>query len=238
VAPWPVFVAVGVAIGTLTGFFGVGGSSVATPMLSLLGVQGLLAIASPLPATIPSALAAAVPYVRNRTFRPKAAAWSLVGGVPAGATHTTKDCSIVSGGGAVTTTTNAAPTTTTSTIAPPTTTTSVVPTTTTAPPTTTTSTTSAPTTTTTAPHNQAPAFTSDDATTFRHGVFGSFTVTVSGSPRPSLRVSGSLPFGVSFNHTNGVLSGTPKKSGYYRLTLTASNGIRPNAIDRFMLIVD
>ena len=82
-APWPVFVAAGAAIGTLTGFFGVGGSSIATPLLSLLGVPGLLAVASPLPAAIPSALVAVVPYVRNRTARPKAAAWSLVGGVPA-----------------------------------------------------------------------------------------------------------------------------------------------------------
>jgi len=83
VAPWPVFVAAGAAVGLLTGFFGVGGSSIATPLLSLLGVPGLLAIASPLPATIPSALAAAIPYIRNRTARPKAAAWSLVGGIPA-----------------------------------------------------------------------------------------------------------------------------------------------------------
>ena len=60
--PWPVFVVAGAAIGLLTGSFGVGGSSVATPLLSLLGVPGLLAIASPLPATIPSAVAAAIPY--------------------------------------------------------------------------------------------------------------------------------------------------------------------------------
>ena len=160
------------------------------------------------------------------------------GQVPAGATHTAKDCSAVSAGGVATTTTTAAPTTTTSTT-PPTTTTAVAPTTTTTEPPTTTTTTSAPTTTaTTAPHNQAPAFTSDDATTFRHGVFGSFIVTASGSPQPSLKVSGSLPSGVSFNRTSGVLSGTPKKSGIYRLTFTASNGTRPNATQSFTLIVD
>ncbi|HVA90907.1 MAG TPA: sulfite exporter TauE/SafE family protein, partial [Chloroflexota bacterium] len=38
---------------------------------------------SPLPATIPSALAAAVPYMRKRSVRPKAAGWSLMGGIPA-----------------------------------------------------------------------------------------------------------------------------------------------------------
>ncbi len=152
------------------------------------------------------------------------------GQVPAGATHTAKDCSAVSAGGVATTTTTAAPTTTSTT--PPTTTTS------TEPPTTTTTTSAPTTTTTTAPHNQAPAFTSDDATTFRHGVFGSFIVTASGSPQPSLKVSGSLPSGVSFNRTSGVLSGTPKKSGTYRLTFTASNGTRPNATQSFTLIVD
>ena len=170
--------------------------------------------------------------------------------VPAGATHTAKDCTAVSAGGAATTTTTAAPATTTSTT-PPTTTTSTTPpttttttepptTTTTSEPTTTTSTTSAPTTTTTttAPRNQAPAFTSDDGTTFHRDAFGSFTVTASGSPQPSLKVSGSLPSGVSFNRTSGVLSGTPKKSGLYGLTFTASNGTRPNATQSFTLIVD
>src|SRR5437868_15004337 len=65
------------------GLFGVGGSSVATPVLSLLGVHGLAAIASPLPATIPSAVVGAVPYVRQGEARPKAAGWSLLGAVPA-----------------------------------------------------------------------------------------------------------------------------------------------------------
>lgn len=82
-APWPVFVLAGIAIGLLTGLFGVGGSSVATPLLSVLGVPGLFAIASPLPATIPSAALAVVPYVRAGEARPRAAAWTLLGAVPA-----------------------------------------------------------------------------------------------------------------------------------------------------------
>ena len=158
------------------------------------------------------------------------------GQVPVGATQTAKDCSAISAGGAATTTTTAAPTTTTTSTPPTTTTTSSPPTTTTtvAP----TTTTTVPPTTTTTPHNQAPRFTSDDGTTFRHDVFGSFTVTASGSPQPSLKVSGSLPSGVSFDRATGVLSGTPKKSGFYRLTFTASNGTRPNATQSFTLIVD
>ncbi len=160
------------------------------------------------------------------------------GQVPAGATHTAKDCSAISAGGAATTTTTTAPMTTTTSTTPPTTTTTVAPTTTTTTvPPTTTSTTHAPTTTTTTSLNQAPRFTSDNGTAFRHGVFGSFTVTASGSPRPSLQVSGSLPSGVTFNRATGVLSGTPKKSGFYRLTFTASNGTRPNATQSFRLFV-
>jgi uncharacterized protein len=82
-APWPIIVVAGLGIGLLLGLFGVGGSSVATPVLSLLGVPGLLAVASPLPSTIPAALLAARPYVRAGEARPKAAGWSLLGGVPA-----------------------------------------------------------------------------------------------------------------------------------------------------------
>lgn len=82
-APWPFITLAGAGIGLLMGLFGVGGSSVATPLLSLLGVGGLAAVASPLPATIPSAVAGALPYVRRQEARPKAAGWTLVGAVPA-----------------------------------------------------------------------------------------------------------------------------------------------------------
>ncbi|HZT64224.1 MAG TPA: sulfite exporter TauE/SafE family protein [Acidimicrobiales bacterium] len=81
-APWPVLVVSGVAIGLGMGIFGVGGSSVATPVLSLLGVPGLIAVASPLPGTIPAAALAAASYLRSEGARPKAAAWSILGGVP------------------------------------------------------------------------------------------------------------------------------------------------------------
>ncbi len=82
-APWPVFVVAGAAIGGLTGLFGVGGSSVATPILALLGVPPIMAVASPLPATIPSASDAVIPYVRAGEARPRAAAWTILGGAPA-----------------------------------------------------------------------------------------------------------------------------------------------------------
>lgn len=70
-------------LGALSGLFGVGGSSLATPLLSLLGVPGLMAVASPLPATLPTAATAAWPYLRRRNVRPRAALWSLLGAAPA-----------------------------------------------------------------------------------------------------------------------------------------------------------
>lgn len=82
--PPPVAVVLaGGAIGLLIGFFGVGGSSVATPVLSVMGVPALAAVASPLPATIPAAALAASIYLRSGDARPRAAAWSLMGAVPA-----------------------------------------------------------------------------------------------------------------------------------------------------------
>ncbi|HEX8769735.1 MAG TPA: sulfite exporter TauE/SafE family protein [Acidimicrobiales bacterium] len=72
----------GLVIGVLMGLFGVGGSSVATPVLSLLGVPALAAVASPLPATIPAATLAARRYITAGEARTRAAAWSLVGGIP------------------------------------------------------------------------------------------------------------------------------------------------------------
>jgi hypothetical protein len=75
----------------------------------------------------------------------------------------------------------------------------------------------------------APALTSASSTTFQAGHGGSFTVTTSGVPTPSLSQAGALPSGVSFaDNGNGTatLSGTPAAGagGSYPLTITASNG--------------
>lgn len=74
---WPFIVLAGAGVGLCTGLFGVGGSSVATPVLALLGAPGLIAVASPLPATIPAAAVGVVPYIRAREARPP-----ILGGVP------------------------------------------------------------------------------------------------------------------------------------------------------------
>jgi uncharacterized protein len=74
---------IGVVVGALLGLFGVGGSSFATPLLSLAGLSGFAAIASPLPATIPAALAGARQYGRAGAIDRNVVRWSLVGGIPA-----------------------------------------------------------------------------------------------------------------------------------------------------------
>jgi uncharacterized membrane protein YfcA len=80
---WPEVTAAGLGIGVLFGLFGVGGSSFATPGLGLLGVPGLAAVASPLPATIAAAVAGMQAYVRRRQVEWPVARWSIYGGVPA-----------------------------------------------------------------------------------------------------------------------------------------------------------
>jgi large repetitive protein len=86
----------------------------------------------------------------------------------------------------------------------------------------------------------APAITSADATTFAVGTAGTFTVTAIGVPSPSFTETGALPNGVSFNNATGVLTGTPSTGtgGNYTLTITALNGVTPEATQTFILTVD
>ena len=89
----------------------------------------------------------------------------------------------------------------------------------------------------------APAITSANSTTFTVGTAGSFTITTTGVPTPSLTETGSLPTGVTFrDNGNGTatLGGTPASgsSGTYSLTLTASNGVGTPANQSFTLTVN
>ncbi|MFB3920483.1 MAG: putative Ig domain-containing protein [Terriglobia bacterium] len=88
--------------------------------------------------------------------------------------------------------------------------------------------------------NQPPAITSANGATFTVGAVGSFTVTTAGFPLPVLHTSGTLPSGVAFNASTGVLSGTPATGtgGAYAITFTASNGIGPDAAQSFTLTVN
>jgi uncharacterized membrane protein YfcA len=74
--------AAGLCIGILSGLFGVGGSSFATPVLGLLGVGGVVAVASPLPAVIPAALVGAATYLARRQVDWAVARWCIYGGLP------------------------------------------------------------------------------------------------------------------------------------------------------------
>jgi type II secretory pathway pseudopilin PulG len=73
--------------------------------------------------------------------------------------------------------------------------------------------------------DEAPTITSPAATTFGVGTAGSFTVTATGYPAPTLSESGTLPAGISFNAASGALSGTPAAGtgGTYRITFTSTN---------------
>jgi uncharacterized membrane protein YfcA len=73
----------GAAVGILFGLFGVGGSSFATPVLALLGVPPLLAVASPLPSTLASAFAGLRGYAQQNHVDWRVARLSIAGGLPA-----------------------------------------------------------------------------------------------------------------------------------------------------------
>jgi hypothetical protein len=85
----------------------------------------------------------------------------------------------------------------------------------------------------------SPAITSAAAATFTVGTPGSFTVTATGSPTPTVRhQSGALPVGLTFDIA-GVLRGTPAggTAGTYTLTFSASNGVPQDAQQTFTLTV-
>jgi uncharacterized membrane protein YfcA len=78
-----VIVAVGAGIGFLGGLLGKGGSALATPLLVALCIPPVVALAAPLPATVPGTLVAADSYRRQGLIDGNVLAWSLLVGVPA-----------------------------------------------------------------------------------------------------------------------------------------------------------
>lgn len=76
-------VAIGAGIGFLGGLLGKGGSAIATPLLHAIGVPPILAVASPLPGTIPSTFLAGRTYARAGQVDRRVAAWVIAAGVPA-----------------------------------------------------------------------------------------------------------------------------------------------------------
>jgi len=88
--------------------------------------------------------------------------------------------------------------------------------------------------------DQAPMITSDDQATFTAGSAGSFAVTSTGVPNATYGDDDSLPDGLTLDSTTGVISGTPSAGtgGTYLVTLTAGNGVLPDASQLFALTVD
>jgi len=87
---------------------------------------------------------------------------------------------------------------------------------------------------------QSPAITSANTTTFRVGSAGTFTVTTTGVPAPTVTQTGTLPTGVTFDSATSTLSGTPAAGtgGTYPITFTASNGVGSNAVQSFTLTIN
>src|SRR5579862_5383447 len=78
----PVLIGAGAVIGVLYGLFGVG-SAFATPLLSVLGVPAVAAVASPLPALSPGSAAGGWSYARLGLVDRRLARRTLVAAVPA-----------------------------------------------------------------------------------------------------------------------------------------------------------
>jgi hypothetical protein len=86
----------------------------------------------------------------------------------------------------------------------------------------------------------APVITSGATAYFTLNTGGAFAVSTTGSPTPAITEVGALPAGLTFvdlGNGTALLSGTPKATGTTTLTVTAANGITPNATQTLTVIV-
>ena len=87
---------------------------------------------------------------------------------------------------------------------------------------------------------RAPVITSGATAYFTLNAVGAFAVSTTGAPTPAITEVGALPAGLTFTDNNNgtaLLSGTPTASGTTTLTVTAANGITPNATQTLTVIV-
>ncbi len=84
---------------------------------------------------------------------------------------------------------------------------------------------------------EAPAITSGAEATFSYDDEGTFAVTATGFPAPSITESGTLPEGVSYDEATGVLAGKPTQTGTFPITFTAHNGVGTDSVQHFTLTV-
>jgi hypothetical protein len=86
----------------------------------------------------------------------------------------------------------------------------------------------------------APAITSGSTGDFTLNQAGAVAVTTTGSPTSAITETGALPAGLTFtDNGNGtaLLSGTPTATGTTVITITAANGVSPNATQSFTIVV-
>ena len=84
-----------------------------------------------------------------------------------------------------------------------------------------------------------PVITSASSQSAPVGLPDTFTVTASGYPASTFSETGTLPGGMSFSTSTGVLSGTPASGSpaVYDITFGASNGVTPAASQPFTLTI-
>ena len=80
---WIAIALIGAGVGYLGGLFGKGGSAIATPLLAAVGLPAIVAVASPLPATVPGTLVAYRRYRYSGITNPRVVRWSIACGIPA-----------------------------------------------------------------------------------------------------------------------------------------------------------
>ena len=79
-----IYAGIGIVIGFLSGIFGIGGSLITTPILkTFFSLPDLIALATPLPVVIPTAVAGAVGYMKKGVINKNIAIASIIGGLPA-----------------------------------------------------------------------------------------------------------------------------------------------------------
>jgi hypothetical protein len=86
----------------------------------------------------------------------------------------------------------------------------------------------------------APVITSGATAYFTLNSGGAFAVSTTGAPTPAITEVGALPAGLTFvdlGNGSALLSGTPTATGTTTLTVTAANGITPNATQSLTVIV-
>jgi uncharacterized membrane protein YfcA len=79
---WIGIAVIGLVVGFLAGMFGKGGSAIATPLLHAVGVPAFVAVAAPLPATIPSTFVAGAAYWPAHLIDRLVLIWSVAFGIP------------------------------------------------------------------------------------------------------------------------------------------------------------